>query len=210
MGNIDIIFQLLILLFSVIIHEVAHGYAALFQGDQTAKYENRLTLNPLKHIDLFGSIILPLLFFFSGWPVFGWAKPVPFNPYNLRNRKWGEALVAFAGPAVNISIALIFSLILRFGVHYIEVWPSLIPAIFIMQMIVVINLVLAIFNLVPIAPLDGSKILFALLPASMSNVRRIMEQYSIFFVLIFVFVLWEYVAPIIGVLFYYFTGMSLS
>src|ERR1035437_2129212 len=116
MQTVDIIFQLVILLFSAIIHEVAHGYAALFQGDTTAEYENRLTLNPIRHIDPFGSVILPLLLFAFHSPVlFGWAKPVPFNPYNLRNRKWGEALVAAAGPAVNITIAIIFGLILRFA-----------------------------------------------------------------------------------------------
>ena len=98
----DIVFQLIILLFSAIVHEVAHGYAALFQGDPTAKYENRLTLNPIRHIDPFGSVVLPLMLFLFHSPfLIGWAKPVPFNPYNLRNRKWGEALVALAGPGIN-------------------------------------------------------------------------------------------------------------
>src|ERR1035437_10149226 len=132
MQTVDIIFQLVILLFSAIIHEVAHGYAALFQGDTTAKYENRLTLNPLRHIDPFGSLILPLMLYAFGSPVlFGWAKPVPFNPYNLRNRKWGEAIVAAAGPAVNLIIALIFGLILRFGASSM---PT--SALFIVEMIV--------------------------------------------------------------------------
>ena len=160
MQTIDIIFQLIVLLFSAIIHEVAHGYAALFQGDTTAKYENRLTLNPIRHIDPFGTIILPLLLFVFHSPVlFGWAKPVPFNPYNLRNRKWGEAIVAGAGPAINIVIALVFGLFLRFSFPFI---PT--TAIFIVEMIVFINIMLAIFNLMPIPPLDGSKVLFALLP----------------------------------------------
>lgn len=206
MQTIDIVFQLIILLFSAIVHEVAHGYAALFQGDPTAKYENRLTLNPIRHIDPFGSVILPLLLFLFHSPVlFGWAKPVPFNPYNLRNRKWGEALVAIAGPAVNICIALVFGLILRFG--FVLIPPSAVP---IVVMIVLINILLAVFNLVPIAPLDGSKILFALLPPSAAPIRRFMEQYSIFLVMFFILVLWNYVFPLITILFTLITGIQMA
>ncbi len=205
MQTIDIIFQLIVLLFSAIIHEVAHGYAALFQGDTTAKYENRLTLNPIRHIDPFGTIILPLLLFVFHSPVlFGWAKPVPFNPYNLRNRKWGEAIVAGAGPAINIVIALVFGLFLRFSFPFI---PT--TAIFIVEMIVFINIMLAIFNLMPIPPLDGSKVLFALLPENALRVRRIMGQYSTFLILFFILVLWNYIFPIISIVFSWITGLPL-
>lgn len=205
MQTINLIFQLLILLFSAIVHEVAHGYAALFQGDTTAKYENRLTLNPLRHIDPFGSVFLPLLLLVFHSPVlFGWAKPVPFNPYNLRNRKWGEAIVAAAGPAVNIVIALIFGLALRFGMAYIP--TAAVPVII---LIVVINILLAVFNLMPIPPLDGSKILFSLLPASALGVRRVLEQYSMLFVLIFVLFLWNYVFPLVTLIFTLITGLQL-
>jgi Zn-dependent protease len=206
MQTTNLVFQLIILLFSVIVHEVAHGYAALFQGDTTAKYENRLTLNPLRHIDPFGSVILPLMLFIFHSPIlFGWAKPVPFNPYNLRNRKWGEAIVALAGPAINLVVAIVFGLILRFG-------ASAIPtsAVLIIEMIVFINIILAIFNLVPIAPLDGSKILFALLPESAIGVRRFMEQYSIFLVLLFIFFLWSYIFPVVIFVFSLITGMQLA
>ncbi len=209
MLTIDDVFTVVIILFSAILHEVAHGYAALFQGDGTAKYEGRLTLNPLTHIDLIGSILVPLGLYISQLHLvhkfmFGWAKPVPFNPYNLRNRKWGEALVAIAGPLTNIVIALIFSLIIRFaGANLSDSVNS------ILKIIVFINITLAVFNLVPIAPLDGSKVLFAFLPASAGVVRRIMEQYSIFFVLIFIFLLWDSVAPLIGYIFYWFTGTTL-
>ena len=206
MQTTDVIFQLIILFFSAVVHEVSHGYAALFQGDPTAKYENRLTLNPIRHIDPFGSIILPLMLFIFHSPVlFGWAKPVPFNPYNLKNRKWGEAIVAAAGPAINIVIALVFGLFLRFAISSI---PA--AAVFIVEMIVLINIMLAIFNLVPIAPLDGSKILFALLPPGAIKVRQFMERYSIFFVLLFIFVLWSYIFPLITLLFGWITGIRLT
>ena len=201
----DIVFQLIILLFSAIVHEVAHGYAALFQGDPTAKYENRLTLNPIRHIDPFGSVVLPLMLFLFHSPVLiGWAKPVPFNPYNLRNRKWGEALVALAGPGINLIIALIFGLFLRFGIGFIPV-----SAVFMLEMIVLINVLLAVFNLVPIPPLDGSKILFALLPERAAGVRRVMEQYSTFLILLFILVLWNYVFPLVTIVFTWITGLSL-
>ena len=201
----DIIFSLIVLLFSIIIHEVAHGYAALFQGDSTAKYENRLTLNPAKHIDLFGTIVLPILLYLSHLPVFGWAKPVPFNPYNLRNRRWGEAIVALAGPATNLTVAVIFGLILRFGASTIGA-----PAVSIIALIVFYNILLAVFNLVPIAPLDGSKVLFAFLPASAIGVRRFIEQYSLFLLLLFIFVLWNYVYPIVNFVFGLIVGVQLG
>ena len=102
------IFQILIILFSVIIHEVSHGYAALMLGDKTAQYAERLTLNPVKHIDPFGSILLPVMLALMHAPIIGWAKPVPFNPYNLRNQKWGPAIVGAAGPLANMALALIF------------------------------------------------------------------------------------------------------
>jgi Zn-dependent protease len=205
MQGIDLIFQLLILFFSAIIHEVAHGYAALFQGDPTAKYENRLTLNPLSHIDPIGSVVLPLLLFIGHSPVlFGWAKPVPFNPYNLRNKKWGEAIVALAGPLINFIIAIIFGLIIRFGGTSLSV-----PVISIMEIIVIINLMLAIFNLVPIPPLDGSKLLFAFLPQSALGFRKVLESYSMVLVIIFILFLWQYVSPLVLYAFSFITGIPL-
>ena len=172
------IFSLVILLFSVIIHELAHGYVAYSLGDPTAKYAGRLTLNPLKHLDPFGSIILPLLLFIAGSPfLFGWAKPVPINPYNFSDKKYGEIKVSIAGPASNLSLAIIFGLILRFLPNEIIVNnPGIGIAI---SFIVSINIWLAIFNLIPIPPLDGSWILFSFLPASMQNAKIFLKQYGI-------------------------------
>lgn len=195
------IFPIVIFLFSVIIHEVSHGYAAYMQGDNTAKYAGRLTLNPIPHVDLFGSILLPLLLILGHSPmVIGWAKPVPFNPYNLKNQKWGEAIVALAGPLSNICIALVFGLLIRFGL-----FPSLIEPF---GYIVFINLILAVFNLVPIPPLDGSKILFSILPYRLNSIREFLEKNGFFLLLIFVFFLWDYVYPIAIILFHIITGLS--
>ena len=172
------IFSLIILLFSVIIHELAHGYVAYSLGDPTAKYAGRLTLNPLKHLDPFGSIILPLLLFIAGSPfLFGWAKPVPINPYNFTDKKYGEFKVSVAGPASNLCLAIIFGLILRFLPNEIIMDnPGIGIAI---SFIVSINIWLAIFNLIPIPPLDGSWILFSFLPASMQNAKIFLKQYGI-------------------------------
>lgn len=200
----EFIFAIAILIMSVVIHEVSHGYAARALGDPTAALQGRLTLNPIKHLDMVGSFIVPVIGFFAGGFIFGWAKPVPYNPYNLRNQRWGEALVAGAGPAVNILIAVIFGLIIRFGL-------GSLPASFIdiAGLAVLINLILAFFNLIPIPPLDGSKILFALLPPSMHSVRLQLEQYGFFLVLIFVFVLWGSIAPFVFNIFSLLTGLSL-
>ncbi len=181
--DIIVIFQIIILIFSVVIHEVAHGYAALWMGDVTAKYADRLNLNPIKHLDPVGSVVLPILMALSGTGfIIGWAKPVPYNPYNLRNKRWGELIVAAAGPISNISIAVLLSVVIRLN-SFIHL-PS--PFIFIIGMAIIINLALAIFNLIPIPPLDGSKILFNLFPIKTLKMRTILEQYPFVFLIAFV------------------------
>jgi len=191
----EFIFVIVILVMSVVIHEVSHGYAALALGDQTAKYQGRLTLNPISHLDPIGSFLVPLLGYFVGGFIIGWAKPVPFNPYNLRNQKWGEALVAVAGPLSNISLAVIFGLIIRFASGQTFLSQSFLS---IASFVVFINITLAIFNLIPIPPLDGSKILFAILPYKWQNLRQSFERLGFIFVLIFVFFLWHFLTPIIN------------
>lgn len=190
------ILSILILIFSVILHEVAHGYAADALGDPTARLAGRLTLNPLKHIDPVGSIIVPLITSLGGF-TFGWAKPVPYNPYNIKNRRTGELMIALAGPASNLLIALVFGTLMRFGA---------VNEIF--AYIVLINIVLAIFNLIPLPPLDGSKILFFFLPQQYGRTRQILESYAPIFVLIVVFFLWQLVQPVIPWVFRVFTGLS--
>lgn len=181
--EISFIFQLAILIVSVVAHEVAHGAMAYYFGDPTAKNLGRLTLNPLKHIDLFGSIIVPGILALTGSGfIVGWAKPVPYNPYNLSNRKVGEFFVSIAGVVVNLIIAIIFGLLLRFSFDL-----GLSVAVQeIMTYIVLINLVLTVFNLVPIPPLDGSKILLAVLPYRFEQTIRAIEGYGIFALIIFI------------------------
>lgn len=186
----DIFLALIILILSIIAHEVAHGYAADTLGDPTARLAGRLTLNPLPHIDLMGSILIPALLVFTSSPIlFGWAKPVPYNPYNLRNQRWGEAFVAIAGSATNILLAIIFGLIVRFGA---DMGISA-AALSLAATIAFINLFLGLFNLIPFPPLDGFTTLRSALPWSLSSgLRRLEGQIMnagmlslIFFLLIF-------------------------
>lgn len=202
--SILMIFGLIVFIYSVVIHEVSHGLAAQALGDDTAQLMGRLSLNPLKHIDMFGSVILPLLLVFSGSPfVFGYAKPVPYDPRNLRDQKYGPIKVAMAGPAANIGLALIFGMMLRF-------FPAALPATLIpdlFAMIVAINLVLAVFNLFPIPPLDGHWVLFTLLPARFHELKAFLYRYSIFLFLIFLIFIYPMIYPIIPWLFNLITGL---
>lgn len=165
------------LVLSVIIHEVAHGYAANWLGDPTARLQGRLSANPLVHIDPLMSVILPGLLLLSGSPIlFGAAKPVPYNPYNFTNQKWGEAIVAAAGPAANIFIALVFAALVR-SADILQLSDTFLTLAI---QIIILNIFLAFFNLVPIPPLDGSKILPKFLPFGLamrySSFRQAMER----------------------------------
>ncbi len=169
--------MIIILILSVVIHEMAHGYMANWLGDPTARLQGRLSANPLVHLDPMMSVILPGLLLLTGSPIlFGAAKPVPYNPYNLRNQKWGEAMVAAAGPAANIGIAVLFGVLVRLAgsLNLSEAFVSL------SIQIIMLNIFLAFFNLVPIPPLDGSKILPRLLPYPLrmkyEGFRRYFEQ----------------------------------
>ena len=201
----EFLFIVIILIMSVVIHEVSHGYMALVLGDSTAKYQGRLTLNPISHLDPVGSFFVPLLGYFMGGFIIGWAKPVPFNPYNLKNQKWGEALVAVAGPLSNIFLAMIFGFIIRFSSNILFVNSAFLK---LASFVVLINITLAIFNLMPVPPLDGSKILFALLPYKWQGLREFLEKFGLVLVLFFVFFIWQIISPLIGYLFILLTGVA--
>lgn len=169
---------LVVLIFSVIAHEVAHGYAANSLGDPTARLAGRLTVNPLPHIDLMGSIVIPALLVFGNSPIlFGWAKPVPYNPYNLRSQRWGETLVALAGSATNIAIAVIFGLLVRFGSTPLATGGTLLnaAALALAAQVAFVNLFLGLFNLIPFPPLDGFAVLRSALPWHLSGGLRRLE-----------------------------------
>ena len=201
------IFYFLILIFSIIVHEVAHGIVAEREGDPTARVLGRITLNPLKHIDWFGSIILPAILILSNAGfVVGWAKPVPYNPENLRRGNKSVALVAIAGIIVNLSLALIFGLLLR-----VLVTQGLATAAIaeIASIIVLVNVVLALFNAIPLAPLDGFRFLSAVLPRRAERTMRFIEQYSIPLLLLFIVFGWRVVAPFAFTVYSALTGIPI-
>lgn len=172
----DIVAQILGLAVAVILHEIAHGYVALLLGDPTAKYAGRLTLNPLKHIDMWGTIIFPFLLFITqaGFMI-GWAKPVPVNYYNLRYGKFGPLLVALAGPATNFALLVIFGILTRVSSP-----DTSLPMLW--ATMALINAVLMMFNLIPIPPLDGSKVLYLFLERR-PDIMLVLEQYGMFILL---------------------------
>lgn len=194
---LEYIFLILILIFSIVIHEVSHGAMANHLGDPTAKYAGRLTLNPIRHLDPIGSIIVPILLILTTGKGIGWAKPVPINPYNFRDQKYGSAKVALAGPGANLAIALVFGITLRFFPQL-----ALIPGLgLIFSYIVYINILLAVFNLLPIPPLDGSHILFTFLPPGMENLKIFLQQYGLYILLFIIFFLFQWIIPIINWIF---------
>jgi Zn-dependent protease len=198
----SIIFAVIVIIFSVVIHEVAHGYAADFLGDPTARLAGRLTLNPLGHLDPVGSVLVPALGAIFGGFIFGWAKPVPYNPYNLKAGRWGPALVALAGPATNLLLAVIFGLIIRLTSGAVTLIS---PLGFVVQ----INIMLAIFNLIPVPPLDGSKLLFALLPNRWLGVERWLERYQFVALILFLLLILNgpWLSALVFQLFTIFSGL---
>jgi len=189
-----IIILIIILFFSIIIHEVSHGYIAYRLGDPTAKYSGRLTLNPLVHIDLFGTILIPAFLILSHSPIlFGWAKPVPINPYNFRNPRKDLMWVGFSGPASNLIIAFILSLIIK-------ILPSSLITV-ILNYGGVINVVLAVINLIPIPPLDGSRILTGLLPPELAYKYMRIEPFGFIIALLFIILFGSsIIQPVIGII----------
>lgn len=183
MSPVITVFQIIVLVFSAVVHEVSHGLMAERLGDATARNAGRLTLNPLKHLDLYGSFILPLLLILSGSPVvLGWAKPIPYDPRNLKNPRKGAALIALAGPLSNIAVAVLLGLMYRvLAIANV----SNVSVLLLTQVAIYINIALAFFNLIPIPPLDGSKLLYPVFPGMRPEILRFLERYGILLVLVF-------------------------
>lgn len=196
LGPAFVVFQFAAFIFSVVVHEVSHGYVAERLGDPTARLLGRLTLNPLKHIDPFGSVLLPIMLAMMNLPVIGWAKPVPYNPLMLKNPRMAAGKISAAGPASNFLLAVVFAVFLRvlpgFGVRSAPLALSF-------SLIIYINVLLAVFNLVPIPPLDGSKVLFALLPHTPQSheLALFLDRYGIFLLLLFIFFGFGAITPVI-------------
>ncbi len=226
-----IVLTIAILIMSAVFHEYAHGWVAYKLGDNTAKSMGRLTLNPIKHLDPVGSIILPILLVLSGTGfIIGWAKPVPYNPYNLRDARYGDMKVALGGPGTNLILAIFFGIVARLTPIAIDLKYQLInsffgrendyllglmsgdfiASIFVISIIAVfINLLLMIFNLIPIPPLDGSKVLMTFLPHEWQVKMHKIEPYG-FFIIIFLlmFGVFSLIWPVIIFLFSLITGIS--
>ncbi|MBO7431360.1 MAG: site-2 protease family protein [Elusimicrobia bacterium] len=187
-----------VLLFSVIVHEVAHGFVAYKRGDSTAKLLGRLTLNPISHIDIFGSIILPAILMLTGAPVFGWAKPVPINMYNLKNPKTDMIFVSLAGITANFLLATVAGMLMFFIRTFFANVDIMVSMYVILQYIIVINIVLFIFNLIPIPPLDGSRVVLFLLPRELAQKYAQIERYGFWIILILLMtnILWKIIGPI--------------
>jgi len=178
------ILSIIALILSTVIHEVAHGYSALLLGDRTAELAGRLTLNPFKHLTLMGSVIVPILTSLAGMG-FGWAKPVPYNPHNLRAGKWGETIVALAGPFSNLLLAIVFAVFLKFY-----------PNNLFFGIIVIVNCSRLVLNLIPIPPLDGSKLLFALIPRRFYSIRQVLEANQLYLLIALMF-FWGAFEPVV-------------
>jgi len=196
------VFQIIVLVFSAVAHEYMHGWMAYHLGDPTAKNAGRLTFNPLAHLEWFGSFFLPVIMLLFNMPfIFGWAKPVPYNPYNLRDQKYGDAKVALAGPLANLFIALVFGLILRIFPFFSLTFVGLI------SFIIYINLILMVFNLIPIPPLDGSKILAVFLPVETRRRYLHLERTGFILIIVVVMMAGSAILPLVNWLFRLIVGV---
>lgn len=196
-------------LYSVVLHEVAHGYMAEQFGDNTARFAGRLTLNPLPHLDPIGSFFLPLILFVTGAPIFGYARPVPYNPNNMRDRRWDPLKVMAAGPATNIALAVLLGLVMRIMLVAGFANPVMMQ---ILSTVVFLNLVLAVFNLIPVPPFDGRFLIGLINPVWMFRAEIAMARMGgmgwIIGLFIGLFLIFPIIFPLIPLAFKLITGVA--
>ena len=199
---------IVVLLFSAIVHEVAHGFVAYKRGDTTARDLGRLTLNPISHIDILGTIIIPLCLMLVGGPIFGWAKPVPINMIRLKNIKKDMIYVSLAGVTANFVLAAIAGILMALLRNFAPQMQVFVSIYIILQYVIVINVVLLIFNLIPIPPLDGSKVVLFLLPKELARKYIKIERYGFWLILILLVtnILWKIIGPIANFLIKFLSG----
>jgi Zn-dependent protease len=195
-------FSIIVLIISAVAHEMAHGYAADLLGDPTPRSQGRLSLNPARHLDPIGSFLLPLLTYNIGGFIFGWAKPVEFNPYNLKHPKRDEMIIAIAGPISNAIIAVVFGLLVR----YADILQLSMIVVTLASIVVMINLSLMVFNLIPIPPLDGSRLLLNGIPDKYQKYKDILVGNSLIIFILFIFFGSSLITPVIRMLFSLITG----
>ena len=190
--GVNLVAFIVALLLSVGFHEAMHGFAAYWLGDTTAYDQGRLTLNPLKHLDLFTSILLPIVLVLAGLPPFFIAKPVPFNPSRVKYDEFGAALIGLAGPLTNFALAVLAAVFLR-GIG----GQLATPIVDILQIFVIVNVAIGVFNLIPFPPLDGSRVLYAFAPEPLQKVMYQIESGGLITIMLFIFLLFPVLGPII-------------
>jgi Zn-dependent protease len=187
----QLIFVLITMLIGMSTHEAMHAFTGHWLGDDTAKLEGRLTLNPLKHIDIFTTVLIPVVMILVGLPPIFAAKPVPFNPMRVKYEEFGAALIGVAGPLTNLALACISGLVYRSGI----VTSSGISDFVVI--FTLINVALFVFNMIPFPPLDGSRLLYAFAPEPVQNVMRAIEAFGLASIFLLIFVFWQFIGPIV-------------
>ncbi len=191
LDGIRLVYVLITMLIGMSVHEAVHAFVGHALGDDTAAQEGRITLNPLKHIDIFTTVLLPVVMILVGLPPIFAAKPVPFNPYKVKFEEFGAALIGIAGPVSNLVLACIGGLVYRSGIVTTNSWSDFVV------IFVLINVALFVFNMIPFPPLDGSRLLYAFAPEPLQRVMRTIESFGLASIFILIFIFWQFIGPVI-------------
>lgn len=191
MDGVQIVFVLISMLIGMSFHEAMHAFVGNWLGDDTAEREGRLTLNPLKHIDIFTTVLLPVVMILVGLPPIFAAKPVPFNPIRVKYEEFGAALIGVAGPLTNLALACVGGLVYRSGIITTNGWSDFVV------IFVLINVALFVFNMIPFPPLDGSRLLYAVAPEPLQRVMQTIESFGLASIFILIFVFWQFIGPVV-------------